>query len=168
MNIDLGCYARDKVSGYSGYLTSWHMLYNGAIQYGMQPQITQDKPNEYPKSLCFDQEQLEFVREGIPLTPAATSLESQLNPFHIGDKVRDKVSGFSGIVIELVLFLNGCLYIQFETQKIAQETGQTVKPFVPFQRLELLMQPSVAEPRVYKDKTTKPTGGPVRGVWGTR
>lgn len=39
MNIDLGCYARDKVSGYSGYLTSWHMLYNGAIKIRQQNQL---------------------------------------------------------------------------------------------------------------------------------
>jgi len=71
----------------------------------------------------------------------------------LGNKVKDKVTGFTGIAITKCIFLNGC--IQFALQPKANKDGEVPKSrWVDIQQLEYIEMGMEGE--------TKPTGGGFR------
>jgi len=45
----------------------------------------------------------------------------------LGDKVKDSITGFSGIVIARCAYLNGCISIQVQPQKLGGD-GKPIEP----------------------------------------
>lgn len=61
--VKLGDYVRDKVSGFEGTIVSQHDYLNGCTRYNVQPKT--DKEGKLPTFECFDEPQLEVVKEEV-------------------------------------------------------------------------------------------------------
>lgn len=69
----------------------------------------------------------------------------------VGDKVRDTVTGFSGIVVAMTEWLNGCLRATVQPQEL--HDGKPIDPFTfDVEQLEVIA-PEAA-------KALAPSGGP--------
>lgn len=65
MSIELGQKARDKVTGFTGMVISYHKYLNGCVRLGIQPtQLNKDGKPYDPE--VFDIEQLELAEEPTP------------------------------------------------------------------------------------------------------
>jgi hypothetical protein len=60
---NLGKKAKDKVTGFTGIITSKHFYLYGCAQYGVSPQV--DKDGKIPDIRYFDEGRLEIIGEGI-------------------------------------------------------------------------------------------------------
>ena len=73
--------------------------------------------------------------------------------FDIGDKLRDKISGFEGIVTAKTEWYNGCKRYRLEPDKLNPETGGLIEDETfDEDQLEKVRKVKVRPP-------TKPTGG---------
>jgi hypothetical protein len=69
--FQLGSRLKDKVSGMQGIAKSRVEYLNGCVQYGIQPPYNEgDK--KMPDSYWVDQEQLEFIDEGVAVAKKPT------------------------------------------------------------------------------------------------
>lgn len=69
----------------------------------------------------------------------------------LGDKVRDSISGFEGVVVAKHEYLNGCVRVSIQPQALHE--GKPVEDFAfDVEQIEVL---ETAAPR-----TTEPSGGP--------
>lgn len=150
-DVILGVVARDKVGGLEGVVTSKVWMFNGCIQFGISPKVESGK-SENPKGQCFDVQQLEVISDSAMPAPVEPTM-----PFKFGDLVEDSISGARGKVVEIILFLNGCLYVNYETTVRAANSGKFVDHFVPVQRLKLVQVTDVSQP-----ESAKRPGGPSR------
>jgi len=67
----------------------------------------------------------------------------------LGDKVKDKVTGFTGIAISRIEFLNGCTQIQIQPQKL--KDGRPIESeYFDIQQIEKIEEP---KPKVKKENT---------------
>lgn len=96
----LGFKARDKVSGVEGIITSLSELYNGCLQFGIQPA---GDGKTVPDSWSFDIQQVEVLDKVLDNTMSIKDLPA------LGDKVKDKTNGDIGIVSRLYYTINGCV-----------------------------------------------------------
>lgn len=96
----LGYTARDKVSGVEGIITSLSELYNGCLQFGIQP-VGDGKT--VPDSWSFDVQQVEVLEHILPQTWCNSHGPA------LGDKVKDKTTGEVGVVSRKYYTLNGCV-----------------------------------------------------------
>lgn len=98
----------------------------------------------------------------------------------LGDRVRDKISGYEGIAVARVEFLNGCIqYTVARKLKKGQEVSPAGEPSFDSYSLEVV-KPKVIESREYQDEPLgfikmkrkekeRPSGGPItfnKGVKG--
>ena len=74
---------------------------------------------------------------------------------NLGDKVKDKVSGFTGIATARHEYLNGCVRISVDSDKLGKE-GAKIEGYV-FDEPQLdIVKPA----KVVVARTAKPPGGP--------
>jgi len=155
--IQLGVHARDRLSNFTGYVYCRCEMYNGNVQYGLQPQVSNDKPYEHPSGKTFDEQQLEVTTAPSILSP----MEEPKCPFQIGDKVVDEVSKLEGTVVERIMFLNGCMYLNVESSKFA-DNGKLLSVFVPYQRVHPVKVTAVHVSENAEKTTGRRPGGPTR------
>jgi hypothetical protein len=147
--IKLGSTAVDKASGYKGVITAKVEMINGNVQYAIVPKAKVGV-GEYPAGVQLDDAQLDIVDEGISDT-AATPMTSDIK---IGEKVKDLVTGLSGIVTSKTTFLNGCLYLMVS---VKSSEKKDVEIFIPVERAER-QGPGISA-KLIANKPTH-TGGP--------
>ena len=74
--------------------------------------------------------------------------------FAMGDRVRDRISGWTGIVIGCTHWLNGCIRYGVQKEKLQPKEGKFEDvPWFDEQQLELVKRGAF-------NAETKPTGGP--------
>jgi hypothetical protein len=98
-NVQLGNQARDRITGFVGVATSRTEYLYGCRRIGLTP--TELKDGIPQESQFFDDPQLVDVKEKIPTPP------SPKWSVDLGDKARDVVTGFEGIVSVRSEFLFG-------------------------------------------------------------
>jgi len=81
--------------------------------------------------------------------------------FNLGDKVRDKITGFTGIVTCRIEYLNGCLRVGVQPQEMEKKDGSAKYPdniWFDQQQCELVAASviTIAEPL----PAPRPVGGP--------
>ena len=64
--------------------------------------------------------------------------------FEVGQKVKDRITGFQGIIIARTEWLNGCLRYVVQAQKRTAE-GKTVDDTIDEQQLILMEKPKEAK-----------------------
>lgn len=168
MTIKLGQTVRDCVTKFTGIAVSQHILFGGATQFGVQPPIRDEKDSTLiPESKVFDDNQLEFVDDGIVATAVAPDQSIELGN---GMELEDRASHFRGTVIETVIFLNGCTYFHLVSNDQKTRDGKAVALFAPWQRfkfisnglLDPVKDPALDQPPLVESAPKKPKGGPVR------
>lgn len=152
--ITIGCIAVDLATGFEGTVTSRNDLFNGSVQYAVQPKAVPGS-EKLPESYSFDEIGLRFKDKGI----SELAVEPQATDIQVGDKVEDVISGHRGVVTTKVTFLNGCVF--FEVVKKGDEAKkiESSTMFVSASRLEKLLAEPVKPVTTATDK--RPTGGPI-------
>lgn len=105
-DIKLGHWLKDRITGFEGFAVARNLTYSGMVQFALQPH-GEKKTDNLPIPHFFDVATLEFIDEGI--SSVAMSLPI-IFPFNIGEEVRDRVTGFSGIVVAEMVYINGCIH----------------------------------------------------------
>lgn len=155
-NITLGMEVREKVTGFTGIVVVMMFNIDGSISAGIQPRTVENgRPAE---THDFDLERLEITDANVG-APNAGDVSTRIG-IVLGEKYKDKVSGFTGIATEQLDWLGGCSHIiltppmnkdgKVETMRIQVERAQLVVPPKP------KAEPAPAEEKV---KPTR-TGGP--------
>lgn len=92
MNIDikLGSTVRDTITGFTGIAIRRCDHLNGNVQYAVQPK---GKDGSYPEAVFLDYHTLDVIDDGV--SDRATPVSE--TDIILGQKVRDKATGFAGI-----------------------------------------------------------------------
>jgi hypothetical protein len=80
----------------------------------------------------------------------------------IGDKVRDAVTGFTGIVVARAEWLNGCVRLVVQSQALDKDGNPTEGQNFDEDQMVLVKAGVVARPK--KAGTSERTGGPFPAV----
>jgi hypothetical protein len=150
--IKIGCVVADITSGFEGTVTARNELFNGNVQFSVQPKAIKGA-EKLPEAYSIDAVSLKLKGKGVSdnaLAPQATDIK-------VGDEVEDIISGHKGIAATKTTFLNGCVY--FDVIKPANEAKKTESTamFLSCVRLKKTAAKTVT-PIVPKGE--KPTGGP--------
>lgn len=104
MKIKLGQTAVDLVTGYVGIVESRSSYLHGCDRYGLQAKMKDD--GTIPVSLMVDEPQLKIFDDD-----QVIKISEPEQIIKLGLKVRDSVSGFKGISLGRVVYINGCARI---------------------------------------------------------
>lgn len=151
-HIALGSIVVDLASGFEGTAVSRSELFNGNVQYAVQPKAPKGA-DKLPEQWNFDAALLKVKAKGISdkaTTPQATDIQ-------VGDEVEDVISGHKGIVTNKVTFINGCVYMDVVKKGNDAKKIESTSMFMSCTRLKKLSKKPLA-PIVPKGE--KPTGGP--------
>lgn len=176
-DIRLGMKVRDPASGLTGIASFRSQQLSGTVQYAIQPQGDGDT---IPEGHFVDDFMLEFVDDGVSArTPAADPNARYI----LGEKLKDTVTGFTGIAVERVTYLNGCVHYTLQPHEkkkslVARLINDPARAtHFDFKRLEKIddgvvektakkptppaAEAKPAEPAPFKRSTT---GGPSRSM----
>lgn len=158
MTIQLGNVVKDKLTGFHGTASSRHAHLSGMVQFGVSPQIKKNSV-ELPDAHTFDECILVVEKVGIAKTlPVIEPVTIKL-----GEEVEDTVSGFRGIVVEIVTFINGCIYISFTSKTAKDKDGKPTKLFLSHRQLKTVGS-GISEPaaiiKAASEAPYKAPGGP--------
>lgn len=149
-DVNLGDLGRDKVTGFSGVVTTLVHQMDGTILVGMQPPSTEAGRPADPYE--FDVERIEVVTSGYAKIGNTDAVKAAIK---IGAVYRDRVSGFEGVCTSRIDFLGGCTRLHL-TGKVDKDNKSPEPMNIPVERAELVDVKPAAE--AAKRKT--PTGGP--------
>lgn len=156
--IELGQVVRCKVSGFTGTATAYKETIFGSDQIVIQ--AFNDSGNVCEDSYAVDVAQIEHVLDAkseiqimIGATPAARTSDIKL-----GDEVRDKVTGYKGVVTAIYTWLNGCVHLSVETRKIKDGVPDFLRE--PEQRWEITEKDALQLTPAEAEKKEKKQGGP--------
>lgn len=165
-DIKLGNTIRDAISGFTGIAIQRLEFMNGNVQYGVQPKGKEE--GVYPDAMFIDHHTLDVVDEGVAdrATPA-TETEILL-----GQKVKDKASGFVGIATHKATYINGCVSFGVMPEHRAGFGDKNANPqpsFIDHNRLEVVKDGLLNDaPRTEEIKSdeapVKRPGGPATRV----
>jgi hypothetical protein len=150
--ITIGCVATDITSGFEGTVTSRNELFNGNVQFAVQPKAIKGA-EKLPEAYSIDEVSLKYKSKGV----SESAVKPQHTDIQIGDEVEDIISGHKGIAMTKTTFLNGCVY--FDVIKKANEAKkiESTAMFISCTRLKKTSAKTVT-PIVAKGE--KPSGGP--------
>ena len=100
--IELGQECVDLVTGFKGTATSIVRYLHGCDRVALQPKV--DKKGKAVANETFDETQLAITDHN-----RAVIKEMAIATVDLGDKVKDPLSGFEGIVFGHAYWLNGCI-----------------------------------------------------------
>lgn len=151
-DIKLGSIVTDLASGLEGTAVSRMDMFNGNVQYAVQPKALKGA-DKMPDPYNIDAATLKVKGKGISdnaVTPQTTDIV-------VGDEVEDIVSGHKGIAVAKVTFLNGCVYFDVVKKGNEAKKIESTVMFLTCTRWKKLSKKPLA-PLVPKDE--KPVGGP--------
>lgn len=157
--ILLGQVVQDLTTGFKGIATSRSELFNGNVQFGVQPRV-KDGAEEIQSAFQLDHHLLEVLDSGISTRrsdPAHTDIR-------VGDQVEDTVTGVTGTATTKTTFLNGCVYFEVQPRKGRLASAAPGVSFIPHSRLRVVKVGDLPE-----RKTDEPaSGGPMSRVMRAR
>lgn len=150
MELRLGNMARDASTGFTGRLIQKSVETNGNVRFSIQPLAKED--GTIPEGWFIDLHMIDFLEDGVAdRVPPLQEAE-----FKAGDKLRDKISGFEGILTTTYWFLNGCIHYEVVSEKLTKE-GATQAIHLPKERVEKVEAPAHKMAAVPQTRT----GGPM-------
>lgn len=137
-----GVYAREIVTGLEGYITDELYLMNGQHQFCITPK---GDGKTVLEGRYFDPHSIEVL----PEPKAFTFEEAELTEIALGEKVRDKITGFVGTATQKVIYQNGC--VSFGVTPTVDSKGKVPDTvYISHERLERL---SVSEKKSEPNRT---------------
>lgn len=158
MTIQLGNLVKDKLTGFHGTASSRHAHLSGMVQFGVSPQQKKGAL-DLPEAHTFDECILVVEKIGIAKSlPVAEPVTIKL-----GEEIEDIVSGFRGIAVEIVTFINGCNYVGFVSKTAKDKDGKPTKLFLSHRQLKTVGS-GISEPaaiiKAASEAPYKAPGGP--------
>lgn len=151
--ISLGMEVREKVTGLTGIVVVLMHSIDGSIAAGVQPRhTTEGRPAE---TFDFDLERLEIVNDAVG-APNTGDVSSRIG-IVLGEKYKDKVSGFVGIAVEQLEWLGGCSHVVL-MPPVDKKGARVDSARIQVERAELVVSKVTSE-EVTKVIPTR-TGGP--------
>lgn len=77
---------------------------------------------------------------------------------NLGDKVKDKVTGFTGVVMCRSVFLNGCVRLTVQAQKLDKD-NKTIEQYFDEPQVDVVSVGVVSALPEYNVKAPRATGG---------
>jgi hypothetical protein len=156
--LQLGHKLKDSISGFAGIAQSHTLFLTGNEQFTLMAPLAKDGKL---LEASFDTLQLDYVSPGnvnrVVQAPADTGIE-------LGWKVEDIVTGFQGIAVHRVTFINGCVYFTV-VSKITPDNKGADEMFLEYKRLKKVSAGvSVAIANKEPSGDAKPPGGPAYSV----
>lgn len=143
-SIALGDTVRETITGFTGVVVHHTTWLNGCRRVGIQP--TQLGENKKPVDICiFDVEQCQLLGKA----PVPQGLPPRV--IGLGDKVRDKITGFTGIVTAVTDWYCSSTRANVQPQELSKDGTPIETHGFDLERLERL---EAAVP-----PSRKPTGG---------
>lgn len=107
--LSLGHSVRDISTGLTGIATGMVETFDGNIRFVIQPPLPEeDTDSKLPDGFEIDIQMLEFVDEGV-FAYTATAADDDIV---LGQTVKSIVTGFKGIALNRVTYMNGCVQYQ--------------------------------------------------------
>jgi hypothetical protein len=150
--ITIGCIAVDLASGFEGIAVSRSELFNGNVQFAIQPQCQKDS-STLPDPFAFDAISLVYKNKGI----SEMAVRPQFTDINVGDEVEDIVTGVRGITTTKTTFLNGCVYFEVTAPKEKAKKNEFDVLHLTCARLKKVGKTSL---KPITAAGEKPTGGP--------
>jgi len=92
--IPFGSMVRDRITGFEGFTVFRVEHMNGCLRYGVQPVI--NKEGQLPEAKVLDGPDIEIIASPKDDLPPVIKT---VNAFKLGVKVKDRLTGFTGIVV---------------------------------------------------------------------
>jgi hypothetical protein len=151
--IIIGCIATDISSGFEGTVVSRNELFNGNVQFSVQPKAIKGA-EKLPEAYSIDAASLKFKSKGV----SANAITPQITDVQVGDEVEDIISGHTGIATTKTTFLNGCVYFDVVKKGNDAKKIESTAMFLSCTRLKKTKAKTLAP--ITTVKGAKPTGGP--------
>ena len=94
--VELGQKVRDELTGFGGIVITLGYHFDGCRRFGVRGQGDVANMSSRPDEEFFFEEQLSVVQEETRWTDLETQTETEVS---LGDKCKDKSSGFRGVVV---------------------------------------------------------------------
>jgi len=148
--LKLGIACTDKATELKGTLTHWVINMEGFVNYLFQPRGLNEE-GQPMDPIYLSVKRLDEVRED--------DFETVEVPFEIiGTKVTDKASGFTGMAVEFVRYINGCFHVSIQPKGINSETK------IPIQKRDFDLRSctgkkivELSKPKLAKSKKRAPS-----------
>jgi hypothetical protein len=144
--VRLGDRVKDAISGFKGIVTGRYEYLYGCVRCAVRPEEL-SKEGTPAESQTFDEGQLEVVKRA-----AVTASPRSRAPFALGDKVKDDVSGFTGVVTGWFEHIHGLPTCSVQPQELREGKPVQAQTYDVGQLRSV--KPAVVEP------VQKQTGGP--------
>lgn len=154
--IKLGTTVRCVATGVQGYAMTATEMFNGNIRYGVQPKDDEDS-TKMLDAWDIDQQTLDIVDDGI----SDRGTEPSEHSIKVGERVKDILSDFEGIVSAITNHFNGCVYCLVIPQVKATSllTDAPAGSHIPVERL-IRVDEGVLAKREEASIPARRTGGP--------
>jgi uncharacterized protein YodC (DUF2158 family) len=147
--LNLGDEVKDIVTGYKGIIMYRCHWYHNSDTYGVKSQILKDG---IPKqTVTFDDAELVLVKAN------KVKIENDKTPnfkFKLGDKVKDNLSKFKGIIVSQTQWISNCNHYAIESGEV--NSGKIAER-EHLSEIQITLVKAAAVPKVKK----KRPGGPV-------
>ena len=144
--LDVG--AECRITGFKGTIIARREYINGSVQYALQPKITKKDDNYVSDAKTVD--------EGYILGPKDVNEEVKFK-FKCGDKVKNIINDFEGVVTKRQQWLNGCIEYTIEGKIIKSDLHGLIAKENNYWEQELEI---VKNKKAVKVKGKKRSGGP--------
>ena len=164
----LGKVIRDKVSGFTGVCCSKHDLFNGNVQWGIQPYVPD--ADKLAEANSFDFHQLEICEDQSRANGLVVVDPDPSHLLNIGDEVEDVIrSKLHGIINGRTTFINGCVYYDVVLKDYTIKDTLEPRVFLPFQRLKVIgpglnKKPFLSRVLPEKSKPAEPVEAEIKPV----
>lgn len=161
-DIKLGSEVCDAITGFTGIVTQRCDHMNGNIQYAVQPKSFEGA--NYPEAMFIDYHTLDVIGVGVSERAAVADVPTIV----LGQRVRDRASGFTGIATMKSTYINGCVSFgvmpEVRKEALLQEAPQP--SWIDHNRLEVVNDGLIADkPKTPESEVAKkPSGGPAMKV----
>lgn len=171
--VQLGDRVKDPITGAKGIVTVITTWLYGTIRVGVQPELANDK-GEPVEARNYDQGQVKLVKRGVhaPVVLAARIDTSDID-VQLGDRVRDPVTGATGIAVCASDWLYGCRRFGVQPERVDEKGDPPDPRYYDAGQLHVVDRRVIA-PTVLTARTALPpaqhrsTGGPAREGAGFR
>lgn len=153
--INLGSRVKDSISGFEGVAFERQDFMYGCARIAIEP-TELDKDGSVRDSQIFDEQRVDVLEAAKPFIYPPKAVK-------MGSKVRDRISGFSGIATAIAVNMYGTQHVAIEPDKCHE--GKPVKAsWFHSTRIELVEE---KVPPVSKSSSAR-SGGPETSGWGRR
>ena len=145
----LGSQAEDKITGFKGTIIVRSEYLNGSVQYGLQPKMKDEKDTTVvPDAKTIDEKSIKGPKK----------VKDKITfKFSCGDKVKNTINDFEGVITKRTQWLNDCIEYRVEGKMIKSDLYGMTSLGNNYWEQEL---EKIKDKQPVKVKGKKRTGGP--------